>query len=316
MQSKSLSDPIQYLSGVGPKRAESFTQIGIRTVENLLFYFPTKYLDRSKIIKIDKLLQFVIDGYEGEVTVVAQVEKTDLIRYRNKQIFKVRFYDEKGHFECVWFKGIKYFKSRFYKGDFYAISGKPSLTKYGNLQFTHPDFDKFSENESTDFISTGKIIPFYTVPKELKSNNIGDIGLRKIIKNAVDVYAELLEETIPTKIILKNKLPDIITSVKNIHFPDNYTKLKSAEFRFKYEELFYIETLVALRKYNYLERTSGIKFSIQKEVLFSMNKAAQGFALRRTSSTLQTQTRGKRNSSRKGLFLDGNELSGQFHTCH
>ena len=269
MHSKSLSDPIQYLSGVGPKRAESFNQIGIKTIENLLFYFPSKYLDRSRIIKIDKLVEYVINGYEDEVTVVVQVERTDLIRYRNKQIFKVRFFDEKGFVECVWFKGIKYFKSRFSEGDYYAISGKPALTKYGNLQFTHPDFDKFTENESSDFVSTGMIIPFYRVPKELKSNNVGDIGLRKIIKNAVDNYTDLLEETLPQKIITENRLPEIISSIKNIHFPKNYDALEKAKDRFKYEELFYIETLVALRKYNFLTRVKGIQFNIDNKILKS-----------------------------------------------
>ncbi|MDX1699449.1 MAG: ATP-dependent DNA helicase RecG [Melioribacteraceae bacterium] len=267
MHSKSLSDPIQFLSGVGPKRAESFNQVGIRIIENLLFYFPSKYLDRSRIIKIDKLLEFVINGYEGEVTVVAQVEKSDLIHYGKKQIFKVRFFDEKGYIECVWFKGIKYFKSRFIEGDYFAISGKPILTKYGNLQFTHPDFDKFTENESSDFVSTGKIIPFYSVPKELKENNVGDIGLRKIIKNAVDQYAELLEETLPYDIISKNKLPSIISSIKNIHFPESDKSLELAKNRFKYEELFYLETLVALRKYNFLMRAKGIEFNVDKEML-------------------------------------------------
>ena len=267
MHTKNLSDPIQYLSGVGPKRAESFSEIGLTQIEHLLFYFPVKYLDRSRIIEVDKLLQFVINGYEGEITIVAQVDSTELIRYRNKQIFKVQFSDAKGRFECVWFKGINYFKSAFHKGDYYAISGKPTLSRYGNLQFVHPDFDKFTENESNEYISTGKIIPFYTIPKELKSRHIGDIGLRRIIKKAVDEYSNLLKETLPQSVIKNNNLPDIVSSVQNIHFPKNDETLEKARERFKYEELFYLEILVALRKFNYLSKSSGIQFSIDADLI-------------------------------------------------
>jgi len=267
MQSKSLSDSIQYLIGIGPKRAESFNSLGLNTIEKLLFFFPSRYLDRSNIITIDKLLQYVINGYEGEVTVVAQVSTTDLIRYKNKQIFKVQLKDEHGFFECVWFKGIKYFKTMFREGDFFAISGKPTLTRYGNLQFTHPDFDKFSDNESNEFTSTGKIIPFYSIPQELKSKNIGDIGLRKIIKIAVDEYSGLLEESIPSMILKKYQLLNIIDSVRHIHFPESHELLKKSIKRFKYEELFYIEILVALRKYRYIEINRGIRFSLKSEVI-------------------------------------------------
>ena len=263
MQPKSISDSIQFLSGVGPKRAESFRTIGINNIENLLFYFPSKYLDRRKILNAAKVLQHVIGGYDGEITIVATVSSTESINYRHKQIFKVRFEDKSGSFECVWFKGIKYFKTYFKENEYFAISGKPVLTKYGNLQFTHPDFDKFTEDESNDFVSTGKIIPFYSIPKELKSNNLGDIGLRKIIKRAIDEYSEYLNETLPNHIVESNNLLSLITAVRNIHFPENEIFLEDAKVRFKYEELFYIESLVALRKYNFLDRTTGIAFKLR-----------------------------------------------------
>ncbi|MCB9259517.1 MAG: ATP-dependent DNA helicase RecG [Ignavibacteriales bacterium] len=267
MQPKSLLDPIQFLSGVGPKRAEAFNSIGIKNIENLLFYFPSKYLDRRNILTIVKVMQHVINGYEGEVTVVAKITDIELINYYKKQIFKVRFSDSTGNFECVWFKGIKYFKTLFNKGEHYAISGKPVTTKYGNLQFTHPDFDKFSDDESNDFINTGKIIPYYSIPQSLKSKNLGDIGLRKIIYKAITEYSGLLSETLPKNLIEKNNILDIINSVKNIHFPESNELLAEAKNRFKYEELFYIETLVALRKHNYLTKAKGIKFQIHSDVI-------------------------------------------------
>ncbi len=264
---QSIFDPIQYLSGIGPKRAESFKSIGIFTIENILFYFPTKYLDRSQILTTSELLKYVINGYDGEITIVAKVTNVEAINYRRKQILKVHFKDESGHFECVWFKGIKYFKTVFKENDLFAISGKPTLTRYGNLQFAHPDFDKFSEDETNDYLSTGKIIPFYTIPKKLKDKNIGDIGLRKIIKKAVDGYADKLVETLPSSIIKKNNLQSLIDAIKNIHFPESFELLENARARFKYEELFYIETLVAFRKHKLLYKSNGIKFNLELQII-------------------------------------------------
>ena len=97
--------------------------------------------------------------------------------------------DSTGFFECIWFQGIKYFESTFNEGDIFAVSGKPALSKYNNLQFTHPDFDRITEEESYNFLNTGKIIPFYRIPKELKTTNVGDLSLRRIINYAVDNYA-------------------------------------------------------------------------------------------------------------------------------
>src|SRR4030043_943890 len=212
-----LSASVQYLKSVGPKRAESFNKIGIFTIKDLLFYFPTRYLDRSTVLNSVKVVQHVVNGYEGEVTIVGEVINKELIRYTKKQLLKVRFRDKAGFFECVWFQGFKFFKDIFNKGEFYAVSAKPVITRYGNLQFAHPDLDKLADKESEEFLNTGKIIPFYRVPKELRATNIGDYSLRRIINNIVNEYLDDLHETMPEQIIQENKLFDLKSAVKNIH---------------------------------------------------------------------------------------------------
>jgi ATP-dependent DNA helicase RecG len=216
---KSLQTSIQYLKSVGPKRAESFSKIGIRTVRDLLFYFPTKYLDRSSILSSIKVIEFVINGFDGEVTIIGQVIDKETIRYGKKEILKVKMKDNAGIFDCVWFQGVKYFKNHFNKNDFYAISGKPVLTRYGHIQFSHPDFDKLAEKESKEFSNTGKIIPFYKVAKELKSTNLGDISLRRIINNAVEEFAGHLEDTLPQRILDEHNLLPLSEAVLNLPFP-------------------------------------------------------------------------------------------------
>lgn len=259
---KDLSTSVQYIKSVGPKRAQAFNKIGINTVEDLLHYFPTKHLDRTTILNSAKVAQHVMNGYEGEVTIIGKVVESELIRYGKKQIFKVKMKDNAGFFECVWFQGIKFFKDIFNTNDIYAVSAKPVMTRYGNLQLIHPDFDKISAVESDEFLNTGKIIPFYRISKELKSTNLGDISLRKIITAVVEEYADLVSESLPQNIITKNNLISKNTAIKDYHFPMDQNALEKAKHRFKYEELFYLECLVALKKVRMKIKKDGIKFNI------------------------------------------------------
>lgn len=262
-----LSQSVQYLKSVGPKRSESFSKIGINTIKDLLFYFPTRYLDRSTILNSIRVLQYLRNGYNGEVTIIGEVVSKELIRYGKKQIFKVKMKDGSGFFECVWFQGIKYFQDIFNQGEFYAISAKPVLTKYGHLQFVHPDFDRLAEKESKDFMHTGKIIPFYRVPKELRSANLGDFSLRKIINYAVENFSNKLSESLPKEILNEKNLLDIDETIKNLHFPSDHEALHQAERRIKFEELFYFECMVALRKMFIKNKDKATSFKVDSKLI-------------------------------------------------
>ncbi len=260
--SKLASTPIKFVKAVGPARAEKFEKAGIKSVEDLLYYFPTKYIDRSAILSVREILRLVRNGYDGEVTVFGRVVEREIIRYGRKQIMKVLFLSDDEYFETIWFQGIKYFKEYFNEGEQYAISAKPVITRYGHLQFAHPDFDLLTQKESADFLNTGKIIPFYRISKEFKAAHLGIIGLRKIIKNAIEKFLDFVEETLPENILKSNNLLPITTALKNVHFPQSPKILKLALDRFKFEELFYIELLVALRKSKIKNQTRGISFKV------------------------------------------------------
>lgn len=262
-----LKNSVQFLKSIGPKRAEAFKTIGIVTIRDLLFFFPSKHLDRTTILSAVKAYGYMINGYAGELTIIGKVYEVETIRLRQKQILKVQFRDNSGFFESVWFQGINYFSTLFREGDLYALSGKPALSRYGNLQFTHPDFDRITEDESESLLNTGRVIPFYRIPKELRLKNIGDFSLRKIISSAVETYAHLLPETLPSDIILEHKLPSLSEAVKNFHFPDNEEKLKAARYRMKFEEIFYLEVLIALRKNNYRTHQPGSSMKINTRLV-------------------------------------------------
>jgi len=267
LSKNTLDDSVQYLKSVGPKRAESFSKIGIKTIRDLLFYFPSRHLDRTTVLTAAKAYEYLVNGYDGELTVIGKVFEKEKKRFGKKEVLKVQFRDETGFFECVWFHATKYFYSVFNEGDVFAISSKPDKSKFGALQFIHPDFDRLSEEEEKNFLHTGKIIPFYRIPKELRSGNIGDLSLRRIISLAVESYVNLVEETLTEEIINNNKLISLPEAIRNYHFPDSTDKLNSAKKRFAFEELFYLEILVALRKYNYQSKLTGHKMSINTNLV-------------------------------------------------
>ena len=266
---KELTTPVQYIKSVGPKRAEAFAKIGINTVRDLLFYFPTRHLDRTTVLNSVNIARHVVNGYEGEFTIIGKVVDKEVIRYGRKQFLKVQMKDKSGFFDCVWFQGIKYFKNSFNVDEYYAISARPTLTRYGHLQFAHPDFDKITNNESDEFLNTGKIIPFYKVSKELRSSNLGDLSLRRILNQVVENYADLIDETLPHELIEQHNLLPLKEAIKNIHFPANTELLEQSKTRFKYEELFYFECLVALRKYKTKHRLKGISFKVNNSPIKS-----------------------------------------------
>jgi len=262
-----LNTPVQYIKSVGPKRAESFRKIGIRSIKDLLFYFPARHLDRTTTLTSAKAYGYLMNGYEGELTIIARVDDKERKRFGRKEFMKVQFRDSTGFFECVWFQGIKYFYDFFHEEDTFAVSGKPSLSKYGSLQFVHPDFDRISDDESRGFLNTGKIIPFYRLPKELKATNIGDFSLRRIINSAVENFADQIEETLNEIVIQENSLPPLKEAVKNIHFPLSKESLESAKYRFKFEELFFLEILIALRKKNYQNVLPGNSLKVRTNLI-------------------------------------------------
>jgi ATP-dependent DNA helicase RecG len=261
-----LDSSVQYIKSVGPKRAESFSKIGINTIHDLLFYFPSRHLDRTTVLSASKAYGYAINGYDGEVTIIAKVVDKEKRNIGKREILKVQFRDASGFIECVWFQGVKYFHSVFNEGDYFAISGKPEIN-FNKLQIVHPDYDRITEEETQSFLNTGKIIPFYKIPKELKQLKIGDLSLRRIINIAVENYVDKLDETIPDEIIAKHNLIDLITAVKNYHYPQNKELFEQAKRRFKFEEMFYIELLVALRKNNYQTKLAGNKMEIKTKLV-------------------------------------------------
>ena len=205
---------VTYLKGVGPKKAEALNAIGIYTVEDILYYFPRRYLDRSKLTPIAEL------ALGAEVTVVGRVLTQGLLRTRSRGYYEVLITDGTGNVPLVWFEGLKYFAGRFKKGMTLSVSGK--VTDFRGLQMAHPEVEIIFDTEEEEMLHTGRIIPLYPSSDALKRLYLDSRGFRKIIKPALDQYAPYLEDLVPKRVVADLHLMDLPTSVSQMHYPDNF----------------------------------------------------------------------------------------------
>ncbi|MCH7859793.1 MAG: ATP-dependent DNA helicase RecG, partial [Candidatus Marinimicrobia bacterium] len=128
-----LTDSVQYVKGIGPVRAEALKEVGVSTVEDLLNYFPRRYLDRRSVSPIRDLI------IGEQATVLGRVTGKGMKYPRRRKFFQVTIGDESGTLTCVWFRGFEWIQDRFQIGDRVAVHGKVEF--YKKVQMVHPDFD-------------------------------------------------------------------------------------------------------------------------------------------------------------------------------
>ncbi|MGC8595510.1 MAG: ATP-dependent DNA helicase RecG [Candidatus Kryptoniota bacterium] len=253
MQRNSLDTmDVKFLKGVGPHRAEALSSVGVRTVKDLLFYFPRRYLDRSKILPASRAKEAALTNQE--VTFVGKIESVKMVRTRKGGILSVHLKDSSGTIECIWFNGVKYFSKIFKEGNITAFSGRVSLYR-GTPCLFHPDYDSLEEESERQLLNTGGIIPVYPSTENLRAVGLDSRGLRKTIFKVIqDIFNdnfynfEVLADPLPRWIREEHNLIEINSAVRQIHFPKSESELEAAQKRFKFDEFFYIQVLLAIRR--------------------------------------------------------------------
>jgi ATP-dependent DNA helicase RecG len=250
-----LEDSVQYLKGIGPEKAKALNSVGIETIEDLLYYIPRRYLDRSTILPINKL------RVGSTATVIGRVESFGIKRGRRRPQFQVIIRDETGFMYLIWFQKLKYIKNLFEENDLVVASGEVRL--FGGLQMIHPEFEIVSksggEKDEEELIHTGRIIPLYPSTAELKKIRLDSRGLRQVLKPLLDNVSNLVTETLPQSVISDSNLLSLPKALKNIHFPEDLQVTNLARSRLAFDELFYLELMLALRKKR-IHREEGIVF--------------------------------------------------------
>ncbi len=269
----SLETDIRYLKGIGEKRASALRDVGIEKLIDLLYYAPIRYIDRSTVVTVASLRKNWWKIYEqsSAVTFIGRVvDKKILLSSTGREILEVVIDDGTGKVSCSWFNKIEYFKREFDIGDFVAVFGKPTVFK-GKINLIHPEFDFLTEDDSIN-IHTGRIVPVYPSNSKLKSVGLNTLKLRELISDVINNFIHCVEETLPEKILSKYGLVSLRFALKSIHFPDTHTDLSVALKRLKFEELFFLQLLLARKHFELKHFEKGISFTKIGELVHSFSK--------------------------------------------
>ena len=255
-----LNTPVQYLKGVGPKKAKLLGSIGIKTVEDLFYYFPRRYEDRKNFTPIANLKEGEFYSIKGEVIVRGSRQSK---RSRGMSIVEIVVCDNTDKIFCVWFNQ-RYLKDYFKIGQKLILYGK--VERYaGRLQMSSPEFELI-QNEEEASLQWGRIVGIYTLPQGITQRT-----MRKIIKDALDRYLPYLNDFLPYDIRARNNLLNLPRSLLNIHFPDDLEIQKDAHRRLSFEEFFVFQLPLLLRKSKIKEK-KGLIHQVEGELVSSFIK--------------------------------------------
>lgn len=223
---------------MGPKRAELLNkELEIYTLDDLVHYFPYKYIDRSRFYQISE-----IDSTAAYIQIKGQILGFKEAGKGRAQRLIAIFTDGHSSIELIFFKGIKYVMDAYHLNTDYIVFGKPNFFN-GNYSFVHPDIEKPTPDSMTGFM------PLYHTTEKMKNKFLNSKAIQKLIYTAVKQMDKAIPETLPEYIISKYHLMDLYTSLVQVHFPQNMNILDNARYRLKFEELFYIQ-LAILRQAN------------------------------------------------------------------
>lgn len=198
---------------------------------------------------------------EDMVTVIGKIITCGIQKGRRSR-YIVTLSDGTGYLTCVWFHQINYWQKKFSVGQVIAVSGKVGY--FGGKQIVHPELDVLSEDGDdleNQLLNTGKIIPLYSTTESLSRMGLDSRGIRKIIRSVVKSYMSELVEVLPGSIIEKYRLMSFQQAIEMIHLPANFDLLKQAQHRLKFNELFFLEYLLALRRQRMTSHQTGISFT-------------------------------------------------------
>jgi ATP-dependent DNA helicase RecG len=246
------------LPGVGAFRACALETVGVRSVLDLLYYIPRRYLDRSTIVRIAELYK-----YTGEVvTVIGTVTRMATLAARKKR-FVVTIADGRRSMDVVFFQGLQYWQKSFTEGETIAISGEVHF--YGrNPSMVHPDIDRLQDEETLDFINTGGIVPVYPSGAELEKVGLNRHGgFRKLLHAALQRHIADVRDWASDDILRRERLIDLPQALELLHRPPSMKQLQAARERLIFDEFFVLSMQLALRKQQRATAAPGISFAME-----------------------------------------------------
>lgn len=241
---------LKYIKGVGEAREKVLHALGINTIEDLIFYFPYRYYDRTTVLPISQAYLLAMNDFNEEVTFIGKIKSVRKVQTLKRQLLEIILSDRTGSLKIIFFEGINYFQKVFNPELVVAFSGKIQLGTDNFPVLIHPTFDIIKDEEEFDFQNTGRIVPRYSLRgiSQAKTKAFGSHTLRTIIQNALNKYLSNVRETLPDYILKKFGLISLVRAIKNLHNPENQDILKKAQYRIKFEEIFYFQLVAALNR--------------------------------------------------------------------
>ncbi len=247
---------IRYLKGVGPKKAETLKEMGVSTVEDILYYLPRRYEDRSNFTLIKDLKVGEFQVIKGSV-LASGVHRTK----KGTNVFRMALGDKTGVIYCVWFN--QPFLKKFFKtGQDIIVYGK--VERYDKLQINHPEYEIVVEARSNCSINIGRIVPIYSLTGDISQRYV-----RLLTHEAIGSFAFSVKEALPANIRARNRLVDLRFAIQNIHYPASFENLERAYKRLVFEEFFILQLALALKKNDIKTSVGGIRHRLDARLIDS-----------------------------------------------
>lgn len=247
-----LQTPVAYLKGVGPSRAETLqSELGIQVYQDLLNLFPNRYIDKTQYYKIGQLQK-----NNAEVQIVGKIVHIKTVEHKRGKRLVAKFIDDTGEMELVWFRGLKWIRENLKLNTPYVIFGKCNWFN-GMFSMPHPEMELVSEHEKSLRIS---MQPVYPSTEKLSNKGITNRVISKLVQQLFIDTKGKFPETLSDNILYELKLISKSEALFNIHFPKNQELLAKAQFRLKFEELFYLQMQLIAKNMLHKQKIKGFNF--------------------------------------------------------
>ncbi len=267
-----LLTPIEYLKGVGPGRGELLRkELGIHKYADLINFYPNRYIDRTRYYKINELQNNV-----AEVQIIGKIVNVKTVEFgKGRKRLVATFIDDTGQMELVWFQGHKWVRESLKINEVCVIFGKCSSFN-GAYNMPHPEIELLSEHEKS---LRSAMQPVYPSTEKLTNRGITNRTINKIMQQLFIETHTLFTETLPDYLIAELKLISKKDALINIHFPKGSDALAKAQFRLKFEELFFIQLQLITKNLIQKHKIKGHPFSIVGEFFNGFYQNHLPFAL-------------------------------------
>lgn len=294
---------IKYLQGVGPQRAALLNkELNIFSLRDLLYYFPYKYVDRSRLYYVHE-----IDGNMPYIQLKGRIMSFETFGEGRQRRLVGHFSDGTGFIDLIWFQGLKFITDKYKVNEEYLVFGKPTVFN-GRVNIAHPDIDPAGEIT----LSTMGLRPYYNTTEKMKRSGMNSHALEKIQNNLFSLLQQSLPETLSPSIVEQHHLMPLDEALRTIHFPKSPESLRKAQYRLKFEELFYVQLNILRYTKERQRRFKGIVFEHVGQIFHSFYEHNLPFQLTGAQKRVIKEIRKDMGSGRQmNRLLQGDVGSGK-----